>query len=85
MTQKEMIDILYNGKDGFIKENKQTIFVLLTKTGRFYYTYNANDFYDIICKLSKNNYRVDIDTGHGYTEVWKASCTKKELQEVFWE
>ena len=72
------VNIIYE-ESTFIEENKDTIFVLLDKKKRFYFTYNAKTFYKILKKLIDNEIPIWVDTIQGYTEVWQALCSERKL------
>lgn len=73
---------MWQEENAFIEDNKDTIFVLLDKKKRFYFTYNEKTFYKILKKLIDNEILIWIDTIQGHTEVWQALCSERKLRRV---
>ena len=79
---EEAIYEIYGERTNFIKENEYTTFVLIDKNKKFYNTYDAGQFYDIMIKLSRNDIDLWIDTITAHIEVWQALCGTRELRKV---
>ena len=69
-------------KSTFIETNKNTVFVLIDKKKRLYFTYNAEMFYEVLVKLFNKKITIWIDTIQGYTEVWQALCSERKLRRI---